>query len=130
MRFFIALIVALTALLSAVVTAPAQSEADTLRYRIEVRSAADTMKYAAPDIGTWNPEGGVPDGMPVSPAVSMTSIISPLRKQLPSRVFVILPNNTLEVWGRVNVSNGQAQNWGPFPNSYLDARTLSFPVPR
>ena len=126
MRIFIAL----TALLYAVATAFAQSEVDTLRYRIEVRGAADTMRYSAPDIGTWSPEGGVSEGMPVSPAVSMTSIVSPLRKQLPSRVFVILPNNTLEAWGRVNVSNGQAHNWGPFPNSYLDARTLSFPVPR
>lgn len=29
--------------------------------------------------------------------------------------------------GSVGFSNGQAQNWGSFPNAYLDARTLSFP---
>ena len=23
-----------------------------------------------------------------------------------------------------------AGNWGPFPDAYLDARTLSFPMPR
>ena len=125
MKIFIALMVAICA------TAPtfAQDESDTLRYRIEVRGAADTMKYATPDIGTWS-NGDVAEGLDVTPAVSMTSIVSPLRRQMPSRVFVLLPNNTLEAWGRVNVSNGQAHNWGPFPDSYLDARTLSFPVPR
>ena len=27
-------------------------------------------------------------------------------------------------------TNGQAWNWSPFPDAYLDARTLSFPMPR
>ena len=30
---------------------------------------------------------------------------------------------------RFMLSNGQASNWGPYPDSYLDARTISLPMP-
>lgn len=63
------------------------------------------------------------------PVVSMTSIIAIPYESLPSRVTV-LNDNTLRVTPHLTISNGQAWNWGIFPDSYLDARTLSFPLPR
>lgn len=108
----------------------AQEKRDTLRYKIDVRGGLDTLTYTVPDIRTWHPEDVTIDRHSVRPMISMTSLVTGMHRERPERVFVILPNNTLEAWGRVNVSNGQAWNWGPYPNSYLDARTLSFPVPR
>ena len=35
---------------------------------------------------------------------------------------------TLRLGPRFTLSNGQAWNWSPFPDAYLDARTLSFPT--
>lgn len=49
-------------------------------------------------------------------------------RELPARVMV-LDNNTLRLGSRFGLSNGQAWNWGPYPDSFLDARTLSFPMP-
>ncbi len=110
----------------------AQNEVDTLRYKIDLgpREGVETSTYTMPDINTWRPEDATIDRHSVRPMISMTSLVTGMHREQPERVFVILPNNTLEAWGRVNVSNGQAWNWGPFPNSYLDARTLSFPAPR
>lgn len=61
------------------------------------------------------------------PKISMTSVIEIQRENLPSRVTVI-DNNTLRLGPHFNVSNGQAWNWSPDPDAYLDARTLSFPM--
>lgn len=63
------------------------------------------------------------------PAVSMTSVAVIPQNALPARVTV-LDNNTLRMGRHFNISNGKAENWGPFPDAYLDARTLSFPLPR
>ena len=51
------------------------------------------------------------------------------KENLPSRVTVI-DNNSLRLGPHFNLSNGQAWNWSPFPDAFLDARTLSFPMPR
>ena len=126
MRFWVAIFATLC---SATATF-AQSEGDSTRYSIRIDQIADTAAFVAPDIRTWHPSDASIDWHSPQPKISMTSPYTTGRRELPSRVFIILPNNTLEAWGRVNISNGQAQNWGPFPNSYLDARTLSFPIPR
>lgn len=126
MRRWIAILVVLGVSLYAA----AQGERDSLRYRIDAQNGLDTLTYTIPDINKWHPEDVTIDRNSVTPLISMTSLVTGMHRERPERVFVILPNNTLEVWGRVNVSNGQAQNWGPYPNSYLDARTLSFPVPK
>ena len=122
--------VAIFATLCSVTATFAQSEGDSLRYKINPNQAADSATFIVPDIRTWHPSDPSVDWHSTQPKISMTSPYAEGRRELPSRVFIILPNNTLEAWGRVNVSNGQAQNWGPYPNSYLDARTLSFPIPR
>lgn len=57
----------------------------------------------------------------------LSVVLTPSRN-LPSRVMV-LDNNTLRLGSRFGLSNGQAWNWGPYPDSFLDARTLSFPMP-
>ena len=74
----------------------------------------------------------LPDSMaPVrtKPTVSMTSVVVIQKENLPSRITVI-DNNTLRLGQHFNLSNGQAWNWSPFPDAFLDARTLSFPMPR
>ena len=63
------------------------------------------------------------------PMVSMSSVIAIRRENLPDNVTV-LNNNTLRLGPQFNLSNGQAWNWSPFPDAYLDARTLSFPMRR
>lgn len=63
------------------------------------------------------------------PAVTMTSIRVIPEEALPARIAV-QNNNTLRLGPHVVLSNGQASNWGAFPDSYLDARTLSFPSRR
>ncbi len=126
MRCWVAILIMVGVSLSAT----AQEERDTLRYRIDARSGVDTLADTVPDIRNWRPDDVTIDYHTHQPLISMTSLVTGMRREQPERVFVILPNNTLEAWGRVNVSNGQAWNWGPYPNSYLDARTLSFPAPR
>lgn len=64
-----------------------------------------------------------------NPVVSMTSIVAVPWENMPSRITV-LENNTLRLGPHFTISNGQAWNWSPFPDAYLDARTLSFPMPR
>lgn len=86
------------------------------------------------DIPEWQSPGefaaGIRDDMAVPPAVSMTSLIGVGRRETPRQrtVMVVPANNTLRIW-KINISNGSAANWGSFPDSYLDARTLSFPTP-
>lgn len=65
----------------------------------------------------------------MKPAVSMTSVVVIQRENLPARVTV-LDNNSLRLGRHFDISNGSAWNWGPYRNSFLDARTLSFPAPR
>ena len=75
------------------------------------------------------PQGVEP--LRLEPVVSMSSLMREQQKNLPHsvRVGVDRVTNSLR-WGRLSISNGHAWNWGPYPNSYLDARTLSFPMPR
>lgn len=85
----------------------------------------DSLAHMSP----WNPRYNRFSGQKNKPSVSMTSVIAIQRENLPSRVTVI-DNNTLRLGSHLNLSNGQAWNWSPFPDAYLDARTLSFPMPR
>lgn len=61
-------------------------------------------------------------------AVPMTSVAVILREHLPVRTM-ILRNNTLRIGRYLILSNGQAENWSPYPSGYLDARTISLPLP-
>lgn len=79
--------------------------------------AADIYLPDLPDMDGYRPRR----------AVSMSSVL--VSPKLPGRVVVTNGFRIGRGWS-ITVSNGQASNWGPYPNSYLDARTLSFPVPR
>lgn len=67
------------------------------------------------------------EAVSVREAVPMTSVVVIRRDQLPAQTTVLL-NNTLRVGRRLIISNGQAENWGPYPAAgHLDARTVSMP---
>lgn len=98
---------------------------DTVRRTTPGFTLPDSLSHLSP----WKPDYRTMAPIRTKPAVSMTSVVVIQRENLPSRVTVI-DNNTLRLGPHFNLSNGQAWNWGPFPNAYLDARTLSFPMPR
>jgi len=66
------------------------------------------------------------EALSVRETVPMTSVVVIRREQLPAQTTVLL-NNTLRVGRRLVISNGQAENWGPYPAGHLDARTISMP---
>lgn len=98
------------------------------------RDTTRTKGFTLPDslehMSPWRPDYRFAEPMQVGrPQVSMTSVVVVPRENLPSRITVI-DNNTLRLGRHFTISNGQAWNNGSFPDSYLDARTLSFPMPR
>ena len=64
----------------------------------------------------------------IQPLVAGSSVLRIEAKGLPTRVYV-LNNVSLQIGGYVTLSNGQAWLWSPYPNGFLDARTLSLPLP-
>lgn len=128
----------ISALLAAVALAAAalsSARAQQTGYRDfggRVDSETVPLPHGESEMGMWQPPeefaAEIRDDSSLPPSVSMTSLIGAERNEQPRRVVVIAPNNTLRLW-RINISNGSASNWGSFPNSYLDARTLSFPTP-
>lgn len=64
----------------------------------------------------------------VYPWETETSVVQ-VRNHLPERIDV--PSNTpRRITHSLWISNGQAWNWGAYPDAFLDARTLSMPLPR
>ena len=63
----------------------------------------------------------------MTPVISMSSLME-IRTKYALRRIDIVPYKVRSGW--FSISNGQAQNWSPYPDGHLDARTLSFPVPR
>ena len=94
-----------------------------LRHTNPVFTLPDSLAHLSP----WRPDYETMGPMRTKPKISMSSIVEIQRENLPSRVTVI-DNNTLRLGPHFTVSNGQAWNWSPFPDAYLDARTLSFPM--
>lgn len=100
--------------------------------------------FPVPSGNGYEPEYTLPDSMivwsldpsersktetiSIRSAVPMTSVAVILREHLPVRTM-ILRNNTLRIGRYLILSNGQAENWGPYPSGYLDARTISLPLP-
>lgn len=85
----------------------------------------DSLGVLAP----WTPDFRSMEPIRTSPLVSMASVVEIQLENRP-RHIVVIDNNTLRLGRYFNLSNGQAWHWGPFLNAYLDARTLSFPMPR
>lgn len=86
---------------------------------------SDTMETML----SWRPDYRYMEPMEVRPVVSMSSLVTVVSQPVPSQVMV-LDNNMLRLSRRFLLSNGQAWNHGPYLNSFLDARTLSLPLPR
>ena len=97
------------------------------------RDTTRTSGFALPDslahMSPWKPDYKTMAPVKTKPTVSMTSVVVIQKENLPSRSTVI-DNNTLRLGPHFTLSNGQAWNWSPYPDAYLDARTLSFPLPR
>ena len=85
----------------------------------------DSLAHLSP----WKPDYRAEGRMKVKPSVTMTSVVVIHKENLPSRVTVI-DNNTLRLGRHFTISNGQAWNNGSFPDAFLDARTISVPLPR
>lgn len=85
----------------------------------------DSLAHAMP----WQPELKGYSLTKTKPAVSMTSVVVVQKENMPKSVTVI-NNNTLRLGPHFTLGNGQAWSNGPFPDAFLDARTLSFPMPR
>lgn len=98
---------------------------DTLRHKLPTFSLPDSLAHMSP----WKPDYKTMAPIKTKPTVSMTSVVVIQKENLPSRVTV-LDNNSLRLTPHLTISVGQAWSWGPFLDSYLDARTLSFPMPR
>ena len=62
------------------------------------------------------------------PWESETSVVQ-VHNRLPVRIDVPL-NTPRRIATSLWISNGQAWNWGAYPDAFLDARTLSMPLPR
>ncbi len=103
---------------------PAFGPADSLRTTTRP-ILPDTLVHPTP----WHPDFMAQERLRTQPAVSMTSVVEIRQENLPRRI-VVLDNNTLQLGQYLTLSNGQAWHWGPFLNAFLDARTLSFPLPR
>ncbi|NAI90329.1 hypothetical protein GUB92_27990 [Escherichia coli] len=95
---------------------------DSLRNKFEL---PDSLAHLSP----WKPDYRAEGKMKVKPSVTMTSVVVIQKENLPSRVTVI-DNNTLRLGRHFTISNGQAWNNGSFPDAFLDARTISMPLPR
>lgn len=108
--------------------APAQES------RLFERASRDTtLVFRLPDsllhLTPWRPDLRTMSPVRAQPAVTMTSVIVLPQERLPQRI-VILDDNSLRVGHHVVISNGQAWTNGVFLDAFLDARTLSFPMPR
>ncbi len=64
-----------------------------------------------------------------TPAVTMSSVRLFPEQHRSSRVM-LLENNTLRLGRHFTIGNGSAWTNGSFYDAYLDARTLSMPLPR
>lgn len=105
-----------------------------ITFPVPLKNGYET-EYALPDsmiVWSLEPseryERSKPDAVSIRSAVPMTSVVVILREHLPVRTM-ILRNNTLRIGRYLILSNGQAENWGPYPSGYLDARTISLPLP-
>lgn len=84
----------------------------------------------------WGPAFDQPSELDVKPVVTMSSLVVIPQGSLPKQVHV-MPNNVLRLGRAVTLSTGNAAQWSPWPwapypspGAYLDARTLSMPLPR
>ena len=76
----------------------------------------------------WQPDYRSMEPLPVQPVVSRSSVVARREEQHPRPVRVV--DNMMILDPHLVLPKGQAWNWGPYPDSFLDARTISLPMPR
>jgi len=117
----------------ALLAALAISAQEPNKFGLKKPDSPRSGKYELPDslahLSPWKPDYRAEGKMKVKPSVTMTSVVVIQKENLPSRVTVI-DNNTLRLGRHFTISNGQAWNNGSFPDAFLDARTISMPLPR
>ena len=117
----------------ALLAALAISAQEPNKFGLKKPDSPRSGKYELPDslahLSPWKPDYRAEGRMKVKPSVTMTSVVVIHKENLPSRVTVI-DNNTLRLGRHFTISNGQAWNNGSFPDAFLDARTISVPLPR
>lgn len=91
----------------------------------QVFQLPDSLVHLTP----WHPDFRTMSPVRTQPAVTMTSVVLVPQEHLPKRIAV-LDDNSLRLGHHVVISNGQAWTNGVFLDAFLDARTLSFPLPR
>ena len=120
-------------LAAALLAALAISAQEPNKFGLKKPDSPRSGKYELPDslahLSPWKPDYRAEGKMKVKPSVTMTSVVVIQKENLPSRVTVI-DNNTLRLGRHFTISNGQAWNNGSFPDAFLDARTISMPLPR
>lgn len=120
-------------LAAALLAALAISAQEPNKFGLKKPDSPRSGKYELPDslahLSPWKPDYRAEGRMKVKPSVTMTSVVVIHKENLPSRVTVI-DNNTLRLGRHFTISNGQAWNNGSFPDAFLDARTISVPLPR
>lgn len=79
-----------------------------------------------PPSHTLSPPLQPPPAVPIAPYTPHGFVQHPIRL----RRVTVLNNLSLQIGGSIRITNGQAWLWSSYPNGYLDARTLSFPLPR
>ena len=135
------ILLAATATLTATTAAaqnPQPNSPDNPQKRVEDRlQSGDEFDelHDLPDITKWLPiekfaeEMRATESQKYQPRTFTTTMVIP--KKQPRFVVVSPDNNTVKFGKNFSISNGNAGNWGvPYPSAFLDARTLSFPVPR
>lgn len=120
-------------LAAALLAALAISAQEPNKFGLKKPDSPRSGKFELPDslahLSPWKPDYRAEGRMKVKPSVTMTSVVVIHKENLPSRVTVI-DNNTLRLGRHFTISNGQAWNNGSFPDAFLDARTISVPLPR
>ena len=78
----------------------------------------DSMQLKAPSL---YPADYFSPSTTMTPVISMSSLME-IRTKYALRRIDIVPYKVRSGW--FSISNGQAQNWSPYPDGHLDARTL------
>ena len=82
----------------------------------------DSMQLKAPSL---YPADYFSPSTTMTPVISMSSLME-IRTKYALRRIDIVPYKVRSGW--FSISNGQAQNWSPYPDGHLDARKLNFTV--
>lgn len=106
---------------SAEIKTPDRKTAERIEEYYLSKMLPDSVQIKAPSL---YPADYFSPSTTMTPVISMSSLME-IRTKYALRRIDIVPYKIRSGW--FSISNGQAQNWSPYPDGHLDARTLSFP---